>query len=106
MCERKITVICLSLIKASDKNSVLKTETGVTFTNGTASNCPVEDARAISVEGTFLLSYSGLKESAVIAVTAFLNGSALSSGYSNFTILIGMRGRFYITPSFKSLYVT
>ncbi|MES1922609.1 hypothetical protein MHBO_004127 [Bonamia ostreae] len=77
-------------MKASDNSTVLKTATGGTFTNGTASNCPVADARAISVEGTFLLSHSGLEESAVISVTAVISGNPQSSGYSNFTIAIGM----------------
>lgn len=78
----------ISYVKKSSPDTVLKSRNDVIFDNGSSINCEHPDARAISMNGSFLLSTDNLDgEEARIAVTALLNGTEFGeTGYSNFTI--------------------
>lgn len=78
--------IKISYVKKSTLDHVSDTENGGIISNGTSVNCPVADARAISVNGTFPLSTRQFKEDVVVAVTIILNGIKLPIIYSNITI--------------------
>lgn len=68
-------------------------KTDVTFVNGTASNCPVVEARAISMEGNFTQTTIALKTAIEIEIVVIvvIDGFELKPlGSSNFTFISGM----------------
>lgn len=71
----------------------METKTDVTFVNGTASNCPVVEARAISMEGTFTQTTIVLDTATEIEIVVIvvIDGIELMPfGSSNFTFISGM----------------
>lgn len=76
--------IKIDYVKESDHGFVKSVD--VQFDNGTSTNCPVADSRAISMNGTFVLDDKDLFEEARIEVTVLLNGNKLTTTLSSFTI--------------------